>query len=138
MAHKPPARRVPTPTRHAATRKDVEKASEYIVCQLKLTQKLITMKVSAIAGVLQAINLKLDKSKTEIVTEIQRLRTALENQDQDLSPEAQEALTNLEAHAQGLDDINPDAEEPTDPEEEGTERRSTAKASTAKAKTAKK
>lgn len=72
-------------------------------------QQLI-MKLSELAAALGGIDNRLTKAQTEITTEIQNLRDALSNVE--LPAEAAAALTALEAKAQALDDVVPDAPAP--------------------------
>lgn len=74
--------------------------------------------MGAIANALQEVNSQLSKAKDEIVGQITDLRTQLEEKGQ-LDQADLDALDALQATAQGLDDIVPDAT--TDPEPETPE-----------------
>jgi hypothetical protein len=64
-------------------------------------------KLSEVAAAIAAVNAKLNKASTEIVTLIESLRAS----DPDLSPEGNAALAELQSIAQRLDDVVPDAPE---------------------------
>jgi uncharacterized protein YoxC len=58
---------------------------------------------------LEAIVAQLSKAKGEIVGKIQTLTDSINNNQDTLSPESQQALSDLQTVAQQLDDIVPDA-----------------------------
>jgi len=58
---------------------------------------------------LEQLVAQLTKAKGEIVGKIQALTDAVNNNQDNLSPESQAALANLQTLAQQLDDIVPDA-----------------------------
>lgn len=73
----------------------------------KQQQENIMAKLSELAGILTAANDKLDKVKTEV----EALQASLT--DVELPAAAQAALDRLVGTAQRLDDLNPDAANPT-------------------------
>lgn len=64
-------------------------------------------KVNELAGKLDAVTAQLEKAKTEIVAKVDALVAALDNVE--LPAEASAKLAELQAKAQELDDLNPDA-----------------------------
>ena len=79
-----------------------------------LTKQIITS-MSNTSQTLEQIKAQLTKAKGEIVGKIQALTDAVNNNQDNLSPESQQALEDLQNLAQQFDDIVPDApaEEPT-------------------------
>jgi hypothetical protein len=77
---------------------------------LKEMEHHMATKVIDLAATLTALGAQLDKAKTEIVTEIQALKTALDTAE--IPAEAQASLDKLTTLAQALDDLNPDAAAP--------------------------
>lgn len=74
-------------------------------------------KVSELPAILNGIADRLDKSKTEILAEIETLKTSL---DGDISPETQASIDRLSKLSQDLDDLNPDAPAPVATSDSGT------------------
>lgn len=73
----------------------------------ELLQGRIMVTVNELAAKLNTINEQLDKAKNEIVAQVGALQAALEGVE--LPQDALDALVALEATAQVLDDLNPDA-----------------------------
>lgn len=72
-------------------------------------------KVNDLAAKIEQVNAQLHKAKDEIINEVTVLKDALQNVE--LPTAAEDALNNLAAIAQALDDLNPDQpDEPTDPQ----------------------
>jgi|GEM_PF-6096746 len=72
-------------------------------------------KVNDLAAKIEQVNAQLHKAKDEIINEVTVLKDALQNVE--LPAAAEDALNNLAAIAQALDDLNPDqAEEPAEPQ----------------------
>lgn len=78
----------------------------WILIRKDRQQEQTDMKIAQLAAALVAIDNRLTKAQTEIVTEIGNLRDALSNVD--LPEAAATALANLETRAQTLDDVVPD------------------------------
>jgi len=75
----------------------------------------IMTKVNDLAAKIEQVNAQLHKAKDEIINEVTVLKDALQNVE--LPAAAEDALNNLAAIAQALDDLNPDqAEEPAEPQ----------------------
>jgi hypothetical protein len=68
--------------------------------------------VNELAGKLNAINAQLHKASGEIIDRINTLQDSLSNVD--LPEEATDAMNELAALAQALDDLNPDAPPPVE------------------------
>lgn len=64
-------------------------------------------KVNELAAKLDAVTAQLEKAKTEIVAKVDALVAALDNVE--LPADASTKLAELQAKAQELDDLNPDA-----------------------------
>ena len=72
-------------------------------------------KVNDLAAKIEQVNAQLHKAKDEIINEVAVLKDSLQNVE--VPTAAEDALNNLAAIAQALDDLNPDqVEEPTDPQ----------------------
>ncbi|WP_292918883.1 hypothetical protein [Nitrosomonas sp.] len=72
-------------------------------------------KVNDLAAKIEQVNAQLHKAKDEIINEVTVLKDSLQNVE--VPAAAEDALNNLAAIAQALDDLNPDqVEEPTDPQ----------------------
>lgn len=78
----------------------------------------ITMTLETLEARLQGISDQLGKASGEIVGEIAQLREQLDNAGQ-LPDGARALLESIEAKAQALDDIVPDAAPPAEPEDPG-------------------
>jgi hypothetical protein len=74
--------------------------------EIKQILKEIKMTGAEALTAIQAVGTQLQKAQAEIVQKITDLEAALANAN--LSPEAEAALADLKAKAQGLDDIVPD------------------------------
>jgi uncharacterized phage infection (PIP) family protein YhgE len=74
---------------------------------LQEMEKRMADKVNELAARLDAVTAQLEKAKTEIVAKVDALVAALDNVE--LPADASAKLAELQAKAQELDDLNPDA-----------------------------
>ena len=78
---------------------------------LSKLEKIMTTQVEGVVEI-QAVKEQVTKIGTEtstLLTKIEELTQAIENAGKDLSPEVQQALDDLKAQAQIVDDLVPDA-----------------------------
>lgn len=80
-----------------------------IIAQLHFLKRKNAHFMSNTSQTLQQIAAQLSKAKVEIVGKIQALTDAVNNNQDSLSPDSLAALADLQAVAQQLDDIVPDA-----------------------------
>lgn len=86
---------------------------ESMMFELFFNWRAIMAKLSELETRIAAISTKIDKAQTEILAAIGTLRAELA--DVDLPPGADAALTALDAKAQAMDEIIPDAPVPEPP-----------------------
>jgi hypothetical protein len=79
-----------------ATQSDLEKSTQTIMA-----------KISELSAIVAGLTAQVNKAKVEIVERIAALESAL--QDVELPSDAENALAELKASVQAVDDINPDA-----------------------------
>jgi len=81
------------------------------------TIKDILMKITELLTINQSIKGQLNKAEKEIVAKIAELQTAVDAltaqlADATLTPEQEQSVTDVQAAAQALDDLNPDVVPP--------------------------